>query len=117
MIDFTKPVKTRDGKEVRILCTDRRDKNYPVVALIGDTDETAYYTKGGKYFHDKAPSTFDLVNVSQECWVNIYYSPSSGCFWLSRHQFNSKKEAADNYKDCLSDDICVKTIKLEIPDV
>lgn len=33
MIDFTKPCQTRDGRPVRILCTDAAGRN-PIVGLI-----------------------------------------------------------------------------------
>ena len=30
----SKKVVTRDGKDARIICTDRRDLNFPIVALV-----------------------------------------------------------------------------------
>ena len=33
-LDLTKPVRTRNGREARIVCTDVLDKNYPILVLI-----------------------------------------------------------------------------------
>lgn len=33
-IDFTKPVQTRDGRKVRILCTDSAVNGWPVVGIV-----------------------------------------------------------------------------------
>lgn len=30
----TRPIVTRDGNIVRIICTDRNNKEYPIVALV-----------------------------------------------------------------------------------
>lgn len=35
MLDLTKPIQTRDGRQVRILCTDlKRDDDYKIVATV-----------------------------------------------------------------------------------
>lgn len=50
----SKKVITREGKDARIICTDRRDLNFPIVALVAKEPregETArYYTKDGKFY-------------------------------------------------------------------
>jgi hypothetical protein len=45
-IDFTKPVQTRDGRPVRILCTDA-PSCYPVVGLIEDEGRPIVWTLAG----------------------------------------------------------------------
>ena len=48
----SRKVVTRDGRKVRIVCTDRNINNFPIVALIqlyNDSDEEVFtYTKDGK---------------------------------------------------------------------
>lgn len=63
-------VKTRDGHEVRIICTDAKNKNYPIIALIklySNDEVVAYYTLEGinkGYINDN-----DLVIVEEvEFW-------------------------------------------------
>lgn len=47
-IDYTKPIVTKDGQPVRILCTDRKfPAGYPVVALVGDRQSIHTYTIEG----------------------------------------------------------------------
>ena len=44
-------VKTRDGHEVRIICTDAKDKDYPIIGLVTSCDgneDVVYYTLEGK---------------------------------------------------------------------
>lgn len=75
-LDLNKPVQTRDGHEARIICTDRKHKDYPVIALITEKDrkETLKsFTLDGRYLEDtKRPN--DLINVPEkkEGWINLY---------------------------------------------
>lgn len=56
MIDFSKPVQTRDGRKVRVICTDRKNKHYPVIALVvdydGNKESVMCFTKDGLFFRD-----------------------------------------------------------------
>ena len=74
MIDLTKPVQTRDGRKVRVLCTDRLGYE-SVVCLIteGDGREVvACRAPGGQFLTDKE-SGRDLINVPEKrvVWVNM----------------------------------------------
>lgn len=67
MIDFTKPVQTRDGRPVRILCTDRKDSlsSETIVGLVEDHEGEAIYTwnANGSYFGtDDEECSDDLIN-------------------------------------------------------
>ena len=39
MIDMDKKYRTRDGRAVRVLCTDMKNPTYPVIALIEDVSK------------------------------------------------------------------------------
>lgn len=70
-LDLTKPVQTRDGRRVRILCTDRRNGTYPVVGLVmsnnSDSDEIRSWSINGRYYNDTVgDSETDLINVPTE---------------------------------------------------
>ena len=73
MIEMGKRYKTRDGRPVRILCTDREQTIYTVVALVGT--EVLSYTADGKQFRT-GESRSDLIEVKprivRELWVNVY---------------------------------------------
>ncbi len=85
-IDMTKPYKTRDGRPVRLLCTDNTSLVYPVVGVVDDVPQM--WTAGGRFFSERE-SEFDLVEVSPYAdwpidapiWVRDY----SDCQWLPRH--------------------------------
>ena len=72
----SRKVVTRDGKSVRIICTDRRDLNFPIVALIEKDSggEVIYaHTKNGIYCNT-CPTTYDLFFAPEkhEGYVSIY---------------------------------------------
>ena len=67
-IDFTKPVQTRDGRKVRILCTDGPGDT-PIIGLVDGNSYPSIWKEGGKH----ASSPTDLVNVPETrvVWVNM----------------------------------------------
>ena len=77
MIDFTKPVRTKSGRAVRILATDRKCEDRPILALVDNGDEEIImsYTKEGKYY-SREDHGWDLENVPEvvEVWINLYKS-------------------------------------------
>ncbi len=89
MLDLTKPVQTRDGRKVRILCTDRKhtNKEYgPVVGLITQKDGNETYQSwflDGRLYGDQGAdrgrkTDQDLVNspTVHTRWVVFYTSPA-----------------------------------------
>lgn len=103
-LDLTKPVQTRDGRKVRILCTDRVHPNFPVVGLISNDFETLetvfdfetletvfYFTKEGKITN--LDTLADLVNVPVHTskWQNVYSDPTLKCA-----RWSSPEKATEN---------------------
>ena len=74
---------TRDGRNVRIICTDRKDSDAPIVALVeneyAEGERGMCYTKEGKVYSDNL-SNVDLFFAPEkhEGWVNIYKEWSEG---------------------------------------
>ena len=72
-----KPVCTRDGRKVRILCYDLKGAKYPIVAAIETHDYIAesisVYDRNGRFDHDKENNN-DLMMLleKKEGWINIY---------------------------------------------
>ena len=91
-------VVTRDGRKVRIICTDAKG-NCPVVGLVDyENYEVALnVTKNGKI-----DGVLDLFFAPEkhEGWLNIYRSESG--FYLRGNPYKSKEEADEvakaNYK-------------------
>ena len=106
----SKKIVTRDGMPVRIICTDRKDLDAPIVALVdyGTTEgeRVLYYTKEGKvYTDDSLVSNADLFFATKkhEGWVNIYPGP------ITRVVIYKSEEVA---KDCANKEV-IATIKIE----
>ena len=109
----SRKVVTRDGKSVRIICTDRRDLNFPIVALIEKDSggEVIYvHTKDG-ICCNTCPTTYDLFFASEkhEGWINVYrYSDGghayAGAVYDSKEDAEKRKTIDENY---------VTTIKIE----
>ena len=103
---------TRGGRKVRIICTDRKDADYPIVVLVSNKSETGedtlYYTEEGK-FYTTGISTFDLFFAPEkhEGWVNIYRDFGLGVR-NCRCIFDSKEEALRN-----RDPEAIATVKIE----
>lgn len=74
MFDPTKPVKTRDGRKARIVCTDRMGYWGPILALVQievDREEAHNYRADGRLRSDKE-SHLDLVNIPEAIDVLVY---------------------------------------------
>ena len=113
----SRKVVTRDGRRVRIICTDRRDLNFPIVTLIerelgeGEGEVIYAHTKDGIYCNT-CPTTYDLFFAPEthEGWVNIYKSNYGG-YELS--QVYQRKEDAETEKYINDSDVYVTTTKIE----
>ena len=109
----SRKIVTRDGREVtRILCTDAKSKNYPIVALIkSQNEEEEYplrYTVNGQYcLGYKQQYDLFFAPEKHEGWVNIYQDFGLGirnCKCI----FGSKEEALRN-----SNQEAIATVKIE----
>ena len=70
-------VVTRAGRSARIICTNRLDENYPVIALVRNEDyEMCYsYTTFGKlYTNQSICRELDLFFATEKksAWINLY---------------------------------------------
>lgn len=71
-----KPVCTRNGRPVRIICFNLKTKLYPIAAAVeydGYGEQVAAYTLDGR-FTDGGKSEQDLMmaTTKHEGWINIY---------------------------------------------
>ena len=103
---------TRDGHDVRIVCTDCKNYEYPIVALVTcDDDEfVVNCTKEGKC-HTPNKYKYDLFFVSEkkEGWINIYLDAENSSY-VGTRVYESKEEAEESGKkwSCY-----ITTIKIE----
>ena len=80
-IDFTKPLQTRNGRKLRLLCTDAAG-HYPIFCLSEDNKAIISYTSDGRAYKDIEDHPNDLMNVPEQVtvdtWVNVYGTTSPG---------------------------------------
>ena len=102
---------TREGKPVRIICTDAKSEKYQVVALVtkkSGQEVLATFDTSGKY-RSGYNSHLDLFFVPEkhEGWVNVYKSESNrslGAGIWQTEEGAKKWEGATDY---------VTTVKIE----
>ena len=105
-------VVTRDGRAVRIICTDAKGDE-PIIALVYNNnreEENVYtYNRNGSFYGDNY-DCLDLffAPVKKEGWVNIFDITRTNC--ISRI-YNTKEEAETIGKGCKS--VYITTIKIE----
>ena len=87
-ISMDKQYKTRDGRSVRILCVDREDSSFPVVALVSGSkggQGVISYPSNGTYGEE---SYYDLIEVTP--WdfpidTPVLVRDQDGESWIKRH--------------------------------
>lgn len=86
---------TRDGKSVRIVCTDVMGAIYPVLAVYkkDPTHESwnSYTTDGKLYTEGDTDSDLFFAPEKHEAWINIYNS--NGIHYGGMVPYSSKSEA------------------------
>lgn len=110
----SKKVVTRMGRKVRIICTDREDSIYPIIALIKDdkreSEILVFYTKDGiPAEYNEAYYTLFFAPEKHEGWLNIFKGNN---FYHAENEivYNSKKEAEIQGKNYMS---YIATVKIE----
>lgn len=91
---------TRDGRNVRIVCTDRKSYTFPIVVLIEGCyqENICAYTKDGLYSHGmECPCDLFFAPIKKEGWVNMYKT-RSGAAQIGQI-YSSKEEAEMGRKD------------------
>ena len=108
----SKKIVTRDGRDVRIICTDFNNPDFPVVAEIkGYKWPISFATNGMAIKERQLCSDLFFAPEKHEGWINIYAGINDNSY-PGNHIFKSKEEAlesADNYN-------YVSTIKIEWED-
>lgn len=106
----SRKVVTRDGRNARIVCTNKKGID-PIVALVtkydSDTELAYTYTKNGE-FVGSIITKYDLFFAPEkhEGWINVY--KDGDYFYSSMDIFKTKDEA-----ETLSCSSCIATVKVE----
>ena len=105
------PVCTREGKDARIICWDRKIEKHPIVALVFDEygeEIVASYTKEGccLYLGKEHSEDLFLKDEKRVAWTNIYHDGMGNPY--NDELFESEGEAKTKARKNV-----VKTIKVE----
>lgn len=103
---------TRDGKSVRIICTNMLDENYPVIALVNNehSEQCHSYTTFGKlYAYQNRDCELDLLFAPQkkEGWINLFKVNSAT---TTGEVYNTEEEAKSAIAKSL---VYISTVKVE----
>lgn len=104
-------VVTRDGRNVKIICTNFDSEKYPIIGEIKGYGYPAIYDEEGYAPCSDYDNSTDLFFAPEkhEGWINLY-KYESGVIGISSHYFTSKKEAEEEGKTHTCN---VTTIKME----
>ena len=111
----SKKVVTRDGRSVRIVCTDRvSEKEYPLLALVRtDGKEIVQtYTTNGQYYLGDTNHALDLLFAPEkhEGWLNLFKDTLGiiygGCVYTSKDEAKEEEHPTDKESH-------VATVKIE----
>ena len=112
--DPSQKVVTRDGRNVRIICTDAKGDE-SIIALvynkIRDEENVYTYNRDG-YFYGDNDSCLDLFfdTNKREGWINLYKDKDEGITYLPGIIHDSEEEAKKAIK---GDPDFIATIKIE----
>ena len=108
-------VVTKNGKKVRVLCTDRKGAT-PIIALVNgrlpDCEELCYsfYPDGKKYENYESDIDLFFAPEKHEGWINLYRYTDKITTSFGTVLYVSR-EAAEEIGKC--DDHYVTTVKVE----
>ena len=102
----SRKVMTRDGRDVKILCTNYYLGNQCIIAEVVDIDRSFSFNQYGVQIGTNGNSPLDLFFASEkhEGWVNVYRIGGLGC----RCIFDSEEKA----RQC-ADEGAIATVKIE----
>lgn len=104
-------VVTRDGRQVRIICTDAKCET-PIVGLIRTDGEEVLqdFQKDGSYGDEESCMDLFFDPQNNVGWVNLYREEKNGYVYTS-YCFTSKEEA--ELKAANNPDGFIATVKVE----
>ena len=116
----TRKVVTEDGRNARIICTDVKDDDYPILALVeqpedSDHEDVYSYTKDGHYFTSDCLLTehnLFFAPEKHEGWLNIYKSQGRLALFTCSLRYDSEEEARREARRN-RDKTAIATVKIE----
>lgn len=108
-----KKVVTRDGRNVKIYCTNYYCQ-HPIIAQIEGEERSHAFRETGHYnIYGESMGDLFFAPEKHEGWINIFKSSNDIAFLGQSRIFESKEDAQKDGKDCES---YVATVKVEWED-
>lgn len=92
----SRKVVTRDGRNVKIICTNY-NSTQPIIAEIEGLEYAESFTVEGKYYVRDSSIDLFFVTEKHEGWVNVYLDADNDSYvgnWI----YKSKEEAEEHAK-------------------
>ena len=111
----SRKVVTGDGRNVRIICTDSKIRNYPIIALVEEPsrfENLFSYTEGGQMVSYEPLKKYDLFFAPEkhEGWLNLFKDTLGiiygGCVYTSKDEAKEEEYPTDRESH-------IATIKIE----
>lgn len=110
--DPSRKVVTRDGRAVRIICTDFKNPQ-PIIGLVTNNDDGEgiyfYYKDGRCFIHDECYLDLFFAPIKKEGWVNLYKDRNGA--YSSNFIFETEKRAKEVIRE--KHPTYLTTIKIE----
>lgn len=108
-----KKVVTRDGRNVKIYCTNYYHQ-HPIIAQIEGEERSHAFRETGHYnIYGESMGDLFFAPEKHEGWINIFKSSNDIAFLGQSRIFESKEDAKKDGKDC---ECYVATVKVEWED-
>ena len=108
-------VVTREGRSIRIICTDFNNINYPIIIEVEGLDTPLLVTREGRQISLSVEDRFDLFFAPEkhEGWINIFRGKDSP--FTGNIIFASKEEAEESGRHCcgFTKDLYITSGKVE----
>lgn len=104
---------TRDGRNVRIICTDRQGGDHPILILCSASDGTescfSCFPNGRRYVDTDSCVDLFFAPEKREGWVNLY--KGNTCYFLGSTFFY--QSASEAISHVMKNRDYIRTIKIE----
>ena len=94
-----KPVQTKEGDDVRLLCFDRHNQEYPLIGLIqledGDEEIKTYTSEGKVLAECESDSDLFMKPDIKERWINLYWDDALQAHCPGAVAFISEEKAKE----------------------
>ena len=94
----SRKIVTREGRNVRIICTNYNSSDHPIIAEIDGLECSESFTIEGKFMERDSQLDLFFATENHEGWVNVFYDVVGVSCYAGTSIYKSKEEAEKNGK-------------------